>query len=121
MRAGDAVVRELLTDWFPSSTAVLRALDQLPEPAGGLRRINTIWINGRSLHVINFPAREVGTVNVPLFPLAVRSQNECALASANQYTNLAHSLTLPDLSVQLLLPLRNCNVRSEERRVGKEC
>src|SRR5258706_11367820 len=55
MSARDAIVRELVVHWFPGLAAIVRALDHLPEPSAALRRINTIRVRGRTLHVINLP------------------------------------------------------------------
>ena len=56
VRAGNAVVVELVADRLPGLAAVVGALDQLAEPAAGLRRIESIRIDGRSLDVVNLPA-----------------------------------------------------------------
>src|SRR5216684_5298524 len=74
----------------PSFAAIIGPLNDLPEPAAALRRIQTIRVSGRSLEVVKFPAREVGTTDVPLFALAVRRQDERALSCANQYPYFAH-------------------------------
>jgi len=42
MGAGDAVVGELVTRRLPRRAAVVGALDHLPEPATGLRRIQPV-------------------------------------------------------------------------------
>ena len=49
VRAGDAVVDELVAHRLPRLAAVVRALDHLPEPAARLRRIQPIRVSGRSL------------------------------------------------------------------------
>ena len=90
VRAGDAVVDELVAHRLPGLAAVVRALDQLPEPAAGLRRIQPIRVGRRSLEVIDLPAPEMGTADVPLLALSVRRQDECALARADQYPYFAH-------------------------------
>ena len=79
VRAGDAVVHELVAHRLPRLAAVVGALDHLPEPAAGLRRIQPIRVGGRSLEVVDLPAREVGAADVPPFALAVRRQDERAL------------------------------------------
>ena len=40
--------------------------------------------------MVDLPAAEVGTADVPVFALAVRRQDERALARANQHPHLAH-------------------------------
>ena len=94
VRAGDAVVHELVADRLPGLAAVVGALDHLPEPAAGLRRVQPIRVGGRSLEVVDLPAREVRAADVPPFALAVRRQDERALARADQYPYSAHPLLL---------------------------
>ena len=101
VRAGDAVVDELVAHRLPGLAAVVGALDHLPEPAAGLRRIQPVRIGGRSLDVVDLPAREVGTADVPLFALAVRRQDECALARADQYPYPAHPLSSSCSTIRL--------------------
>src|SRR5207253_1986121 len=98
MRAGRAVVRELVADGFPRLAAVVRALDELPEPRARLRRVEAIRIGGRSLDVIKLPAREVRPVDVPVLARSVGRQNERALACADQNSDGAHS-SLPFIAV----------------------
>ncbi len=94
VRAGDAVVDELVADRLPGLAAVVGALDQLPEPAAGLRRIQPIRIDGRSLEVVDLPAPEVGAADVPPFALAVRRQDERALPRTHQDPYSAHVVLL---------------------------
>ena len=65
VRAGDAVVDELVADRLPGLAAVVGALDQLPEPAAGLRGIQPIRVGGRSLEVVDLPAAKMRTADVP--------------------------------------------------------
>src|SRR6266436_9712463 len=69
---------------YPGLAAVIGALNDLPEPAAGLRGIHTIRVHGRSLEVIDFPARKMRAADIPLFTLAVRRQDECAFACSHQ-------------------------------------
>src|ERR1700683_415482 len=92
--AGNALVRELVSYRLPRLPSVIGPLDQLPKPAGGLRRIQPVRIRGRSFHVVNLPAREVGAAHAPALALAVSSQDERALARAHQNSHTAH-LFLP--------------------------
>ena len=94
--ARDAVVGELVAHRLPAPATVVRSLNHLPEPAGGLRRVQPIRIRGRSLEVVDLPARKVGAADVPPFALPVRRQDEGALACANQYPYLAHLTLLPE-------------------------
>ena len=67
----------------PFFTAVVRALNDLAKPTTGLRRIDSVGMNRRTFHVINFPAREMRSADFPSFPRAIRSENERALPRAN--------------------------------------
>ena len=80
----------------PGFASVIRALNDLPEPAAGLGRINSIRISGRSLQVIHLPARKMGTADIPFSPFAVRRQDECSFACADQDSYLAHASLLVD-------------------------
>src|SRR6185436_18185726 len=90
MRAGDSVIDELVIHRFPGLAAIARTLDQLSEPAAALRRIQAVLVGGRAFDVIHLPAREVRTTDVPFLALAVRLQNERALARADRYPDLTH-------------------------------
>src|SRR3954464_5291899 len=90
MRARDAVVGELVPDRRPRFAAVVGARKHLSEPSAALGGVNAIRIGGRSLHVIDLPAREVGSGNAPLFSLAVCRENECAFLRADQPPYAAH-------------------------------
>ena len=94
MRARDAGVGELVAHRLPRLTAVVGALDQLPEPAAGLRRIQPIRISGRSREVVDLPARKVGTTDVPPLAVAVRRQDERTLAGPRQYPYPGHLYSL---------------------------
>src|SRR6202043_2185314 len=63
---------------MPGFAAVIGALDDLPEPAAGLRGVEAIGIGGRALEVVELPAREMRTTDVPFGALAVRGQYEGA-------------------------------------------
>jgi hypothetical protein len=82
----------------PRLAPVIGALDDLPEPAAGLGRIQPVRIHGRSLEVVDLPAGEVWPADFPPVSLGVRRQDECALACAHQDSNLAHPLLLPEPS-----------------------
>ena len=90
VRAGDAVVDELVAHRLPGLAAVVGTLDHLPEPAARLRRIQPVRVHRRTLQMVNLPAREVRAADIPLIALAVRCQHERALACANQYAYVAH-------------------------------
>src|SRR5450432_2983012 len=97
VRARDAVVDIRIADWLPRLPAVVRALDLLPEPAAGLRRIQPVRVNRRTLHVINFPTRKVRAADLPLLAFAIRDQDESALPRANQYSYSAHAFHLHEI------------------------
>src|SRR5262245_440352 len=90
VHAWDAVVHELVAYRLPRPAPIVGALDLLPEPAAGLRCIQTIWLSGRSLQVVDLPAREVGATDVPHFAFRVRRQDKRALACTNQYSYPTH-------------------------------
>ena len=75
---------------FPRFTAVARTLHDLAEPAARLRSVQPVGINGRSLHVVDFPAAKVRPADVRHLPLANRGQNERPLASPHENANAAH-------------------------------
>src|SRR5213080_283035 len=89
--AGDAVIHKLVTYRLPCLATVVGALDQLPEPAAGLRRIQPIRVSGRSLQVVDLPAPEVGATDVPPFARCVRRQDERALPCTDQDPYPVHS------------------------------
>ena len=84
VRAGNAVVGELVAHRCPRLAAVVGALNDLAEPAAGLRGVDAVGINRRALEVVDLPAGEVRTADVPLFALAVGGEDECAFARADQ-------------------------------------
>src|SRR5512144_639107 len=59
MRPWNAVIDEVIAHRLPGFATVIRALDQLPEPAARLRGVQPVWISGGSLQVIHFPAAKV--------------------------------------------------------------
>src|SRR4029453_12457382 len=90
VRSGHAVVDELVADRLPGLAAVVRSLDELTEPAARLRGVDAIGIGRRPLEVVDLPACEVRPADVPGLPLAVRRQDERALARPHQYSHAAH-------------------------------
>src|SRR6266446_3385779 len=94
VRARGTVVHELVAHGLPRLAAVVRALDHLPEPAAGLRRIQPIRVNGRALQMINLPAAKVRATDIPPLALAVRCQDEGAFARADENTYAAHPFLL---------------------------
>ena len=90
MRAGDAVVDELVADGLPRLPAVARPLQHLPMPAGRLRRVDAVGVHGRAFEVVDLPAAEVRAADLPPLALAVGAENERALTGSDQYTHAAH-------------------------------
>src|SRR5207253_1224434 len=89
-RAVAAKSRKLL----PGFAAVIGALDNLPEPAAGLRGVNAVGTRGRSFHVINLPAGKMRAADGPFFAFAVRRQNERTFPCPHQHANFAHEMLL---------------------------
>src|SRR5437660_1602655 len=52
----------------PCLAAVVGALNDLAEPPAGLRNVDPIGIYRRALHVVDLPAGEVGSTDIPLLP-----------------------------------------------------
>ena len=98
MRTRDAVVHELVAHRFPGLAAVARSLNLLPEPAARLRRIKAVGIDGRSFQMVNLPAGEVRTSDVPVFTLAIRCHDERALPCSNKNAYPAHQFLTFELA-----------------------
>src|SRR5258708_3571069 len=71
VRTRHAIVYELVIHWRPGLAAVVGALDQLAEPAARLGCVQPIRIGRRSLDMVNLPAGEVGSADVPFLALFV--------------------------------------------------
>ena len=100
MRAGHAVVDELVADRLPRLPAVVRALHHLPEPAARLRRVDAVRVHGRALEVVDLPAAEVRAADVPLLALAVGAENERAFPGSDQHTHAAHRCSCRGFAVR---------------------
>src|SRR5947209_4830376 len=92
--SGDAVVRELVTDRFPTLTTVIRTLHDLAKPAAGLRGVQPVLIDGRTFYMIDLPPGEVRAVDRPLLAFPVRSEHEGPFAGADQNSNCTHDSLL---------------------------
>ena len=90
VRAGHAVVGELVADRLPGLAAVVGALHDLAVPAGRLRRIQPVGISRRALEVVHLPAREERALDLPVVARPVRRENERTLACANEEPHSAH-------------------------------
>src|SRR5204863_5897184 len=75
---------------LPGLAAVAGALDDLAEPAAGLRGVDAVGIDGRALEVVDLPAGKVRAADLPLLALAVGVEDEGALARADEYAYAAH-------------------------------
>src|SRR5256885_7956594 len=78
---------------LPRFAAIIRALDDLPEPSAGLRCVDAVRVHGRTLQVIHLPSPEVRAVHIPLLALAIRRQNECALFCSYENSYTAHAFS----------------------------
>src|SRR5579862_6010502 len=92
MRSWYAVVNEPIVDRSPGTATVIGSLDDLAEPARGLRCVEAIGIGGRGLDVVDLPAAEVRTLDLPITTLAIRFQNERTLARSDKKTNGTHNV-----------------------------
>ena len=75
VRAGHALVHELVADRLPGLAAIVGALDDLPKPAAGLRGVEAVGFDGRAFQMVNLPAAEDAgrsTCQVSRLPSAVR-------------------------------------------------
>jgi hypothetical protein len=100
VRAGNAVVLELVADGIPAPAPIVGALDQLAEPAGALGGIDPVRIGRRSLQVVDLPAREERSGDVPICAALVRGQDKGTLLRTDENSNSAlHSGCSPDSAV----------------------
>src|SRR4030095_12734887 len=93
MRPRDSVVNKLVALGFrrairafqflgaasrrvPSFSTVIGALNDLAEPRTGLRCVNAVRIDRRTLHMINLPTRKMRPANLPSFARTIRCQDE---------------------------------------------
>jgi len=83
VRAGSAVVCELISDRRPGAAAVIGALNDLAEPTGSLRCVEPVGVGGRAFDVIDFPAGKIRTAYLPRLTLAVGFKDERAFARSN--------------------------------------
>src|SRR6185437_3568617 len=76
---------------LPVLSAIGGALKDLPEPATGLRRVNAVGLRRRALQMVNFPARKKWPFHLPVFAVAIRTQNKCSLFRSHKHAHFAHS------------------------------
>src|SRR5947209_4051107 len=77
---------------LPRLAAIIRALDDLSEPAAGLRCIQPVGVCRRTFHMVDLPSAKMRAADLPLFAFSIRSKNKCAFTRAHQYSCLAHPL-----------------------------
>src|SRR5262245_913415 len=76
----------------PGLAAVVGALNDLPEPAAGLRAIEAVRVGGRALEVVDLPPGEHWTIDLPLIALAVGREDERAFARPDEDSYAAHRM-----------------------------
>src|SRR5262249_4613635 len=94
VRAGNAFIFELVAHRFPRFAAIAGTLDHLAKPTTRLRGIKPVGISRRTFHMIDLPTGEVRAVDVPAFTPAIRSEDKCSFACADQYPDCAHRMFL---------------------------
>src|SRR5882757_5945969 len=115
-----AVIHKLVPRLLPRLAAVIRALNDLPEPSARLRTIQPVRVHRRTLGVIDLPTRKVRPTHIPLLPLSVRRQHKRALPCTNQQSHLAHRLSSSRLSLALAGP-RTWEPIYHQRTFKKTC
>ena len=91
VRAGIAIVGELVASGFPRPAAVVGPLNDLAEPRARLRRVDAVGVGRRSLHVIDLPATKMRAAHIPAIPLAVGGEDEATLPGAYKNANATHA------------------------------
>src|SRR5690606_9665946 len=99
---GISFVGKLVAYRLPALPSVIRTVDHLPEPATRLRCVDAIGIYGRTFHMIDFPASEVGSAYLPLFTLSVCCKDKATLTRSHQYPNLTHRPSPPPVPFLIL-------------------
>src|SRR6188472_643665 len=92
---GCSFVDELVADRLPRLSAVVGTLDHLAEPAGALRCVDALLVDRRSFDVINLPAGEMRSADLPFLPRPVRGEHKRPLSGTDQHSYTAHSCLLP--------------------------
>ncbi len=76
----------------PGFAAVVGALDDLAEPAAGLRGVDAVRVDGRAFEVVHLPAGEMRAADVPFLALAVGGEDEGAFFCADEEADAAHEI-----------------------------
>jgi hypothetical protein len=79
---------------LPGPTAVVRPLDDLPEPSARLGGVDPVGIHRRPLQMVHLPAGEQRAPHLPGLPLSIRRQDERPLLRPHQDSNPAHRCLL---------------------------
>src|SRR5260370_242175 len=74
----------------PGLAGIVGALNDLPERAAGLRRVDSIRIDGRGIQMIHFPAAKKRTLDVPFLALAVPGQDKRTFLCTDQDADPTH-------------------------------
>jgi hypothetical protein len=114
------VVDKLVADRVPRLSPVVRPLDDLPVPVGPLRRIHPIRIGRRSLDVVDLPAPEMGSVDLPLAACGVRRNDERSLLCPDQNSHPAHVALLPQASLLSCCRTRRRNPPTSSRLLSPD-
>src|SRR5579864_1370202 len=78
----------------PGFPAVIRPLNDLPEPIARLRRVDPVRIHRRPFHVVNLPPGKIRPFHFPILTLRIRRQDERAFPCSRQYSYSTHLLEL---------------------------
>ena len=98
--AGGVGVGELVVDGVRGEAAVVGALDLLAEPAGGLRGVDAVGVDGGGLEVVELPAGEVGFGDGPGFAGGVGGEDEGAFAGADEEADAGHGRLLGEIGMR---------------------
>ena len=90
VRAGHALVSELVAHRRPRRAAIVTALNDLPKPRIRLRSIEPVGVNGRAFQVVDLPSRKERPADLPVFPRPIGTQHKRALLCAHQHPHAAH-------------------------------
>src|SRR5207247_917528 len=114
MRAWDSVVNKLVALSFrhairtfqflgaasrraPGFPTIICALNDLAESRNGLRCVNSVRLDRRTFHVINFPTRKMRPAHLPSFARAIRCQDERTFPCADYASDFPHLFLLTAL------------------------
>src|SRR3972149_5515371 len=128
VRAGVAVVLELVAHRLPGLAAVVGAMHHLTEPVAHLGSVDPTWIDRRPLQVVELQSPKLRFADRPLLALAIRCQDERALVRTHQNPHPAHLFLLPESPDRLpgsispiwtILPGISVNDLGDFTRIGR--